>query len=240
MVGLIPLLPSPSIPERMVAARAVRSASGSPASWRRASSPASDSARAGSSPADPGTRTSCSAWSRRSVWASCSARCCPRMRSCRRTGCARCPSATRRAVQARARRPDRRGRLRARRIDLRPVRWELELARAGLVPDQLPDHPVAPELGHVAGRRLPRRVPDRVRHSRSGCATSPRTSPSRLVSIWLPTTRGRRPVFGAYREVPDRPGVARPAAGSTSTSTATPAPASARRTRPAGPASSPT
>ncbi len=43
-----------------------------------------------------------------------------------------------------------RGRLRARRIDVGPVRRQLELARTGLVPAQLPDHRVAPELGYLA------------------------------------------------------------------------------------------
>ena len=33
----------------------------------------------------------------------------------------------------------------------------------------------------------------------------------RLVSIWQDDENGHRPVFGAYREVPDRPGLARPA-----------------------------
>ena len=71
-----------------------RSGSGSPASWSPSISAANDSARAGSSPAEPVTRTSSSAWSRRSGWASCWARCCPRTGSCRRTGCGRCRSAT--------------------------------------------------------------------------------------------------------------------------------------------------
>ena len=71
-------------------------------------------------------------------------------------------------------------------------------------------------------------------------ARSPTSSSSRLVAIFLDDADGRRPVLRRRRAVPDRPGVARPASRSTSTSTATPAPASAPRTRPAGPAWSPT
>ena len=56
------------------------------------------------------------------------------------------------AVQARARRPDRRGGLRARRIDVGAVRWQFELARPGLDADQLPGHRLALELGFVHGR----------------------------------------------------------------------------------------
>ena len=72
-------------------------------------------------------------------------------------------AAPRAAVQARARRPDRVGRLRAGRIDVRALRRQLELARPGLDADQLPGHRLALELGFVHGRRLPGRVPDRLR-----------------------------------------------------------------------------
>ena len=138
------------------------------------------------------------------------------------------------AFTARARRAHRVGRLRARRIDVGAVRRQLELARPGLDADELPGHRVALELGLVHGRRLHGRVPDRLRGPRSGCATSPRTSPGGWSSIWL--ARRERPPAGLRRHTrssrPTRIGTT--CSGSTSTSTATPAPASAPRTRPAG------
>ena len=46
---------------------------------------------------------------------------------------------------------------------LGPVRRQLELARADLVPGQLPDHRVAAEVPPLLRRRLQGRVPDRLR-----------------------------------------------------------------------------
>ena len=164
------------------------------------------------------------------------ARCCPRTRSCRRTGCGRCRSGTStQPFKLELGGPDGAGRLRARRIDVGAVRRQLELARPGLDADQLPGHRVALELGFVHGRRLPGRVPDRLRATQVRLRDVAEDIARRLVSIWLPR-RERPPArVRGVREVPDRPGLARPAAGSTSTSTATPGPGSAPRTRPAGP-----
>ena len=148
-------------------------------------------------------------------------------------------AAPRAAVQARARRPHGGGRLRARRVDVGPVRRQLELARPGLVPDQLPGHRVALELGRVHGRRLPGRVPDRLRAWRSACATWPRTSPAGWCPSGSTTRTAAGPCSGATRSSrPTRTGTT--CSGSTSTSTATPGPGSAPRTRPAGPGSWPT
>ena len=64
---------------------------------------------------------------------------------------------------------DARRRLRAGRVRHRPVRRQLQLARADLVPGQLPDHRVAAEVPSLLRRRLQGRVPDRLGpvHARS-------------------------------------------------------------------------
>ena len=67
---------------------------------------------------------------------------------------------------------DRRGRhgdrrLRARRVDDRPLRRQLELARSGLVPRQLPVHRIAAALGRRPRRDVHRRVPDGLRTTAS-------------------------------------------------------------------------
>ena len=53
-------------------------------------------------------------------------------------------------------------RLRAGRVDERPLRRQLELARADLVPDQLPADRGAAEVPPLLRRRFPGRVPDRL------------------------------------------------------------------------------
>ena len=60
------------------------------------------------------------------------------------------------------RRPALDGRVRAGRVDVGPVRRQLELARADLVPGELPDHRVAAEVPSLLRRRLQGRVPDRL------------------------------------------------------------------------------
>ena len=55
------------------------------------------------------------------------------------------------------------GRLRAGRVDDRPLRRQLELARADLVPGELPARRVAAAFPLLPGRRLHRGVPDRFR-----------------------------------------------------------------------------
>ena len=52
--------------------------------------------------------------------------------------------------------------LRAGRIEHRPVRRQLQLARPDLVSDQLPAHRGAPEVPPLLRRRLSRRMPDRL------------------------------------------------------------------------------
>ncbi len=130
-------------------------------------------------------------------------------------------------------------RLRAGRVDQQPVRRQLQLARTGLVPRQLPVHRVAAALGRGPRRVVHGRVPDRLRDAASparrgrgprrsgscpsGCRTRPGTGPWRAPRRSCATTRS-----GAT------------CCCSTSTSTATPGRGSGPRTRPAGPASSPT
>ncbi len=63
-------------------------------------------------------------------------------------------------------------------FDLGAVRGQLELARAGLVPAQLPGDPGAPQLGHLARRPT---SPSNTRPAparSSGCATCRTTSPA--------------------------------------------------------------
>ena len=64
---------------------------------------------------------------------------------------------------AEARRPGAPGRLRAGRIDDRPLRRQFQLARPDLVSRQLSANRVPAEIPSLSGRRLSRRVPDRIR-----------------------------------------------------------------------------
>ena len=66
-------------------------------------------------------------------------------------------------LPAQRRRVQRHGRLRARRVHHRHVRRELQLARAAVVPAQLPGHHLAGALLPVLRRRADHRVPGRVR-----------------------------------------------------------------------------
>ena len=84
-------------------------------------------------------------------------------------------------------------RLRARRVDERALRRQLELARAGLDADQLPADRVPPRVRAVSGPDLPRRVPDglgrRARPRRDrGLAHRPA---DRACSCATPTGGGR-------------------------------------------------
>ena len=88
-----------------------------------------------------------------------------------------------------------RDRLRAGRVDHGDVRRQLELARPGLVPGQLPRRRGARALPPVLRRRPDRRVPDRLgpaAHPRPG-RRRPRGGSSRCSSM---DEHGRRPVFG--------------------------------------------
>ena len=96
-------------------------------------------------------------------------------------------------------------RLRARGVPDRHVRRQLELARARLVPGQLPGHPRP-----AAVRPVPRRgaSPSSIRPGRdeqSPSATSPAIWRDRLVSIWLPGPDGRRPVYGGVDQLQTDP-----------------------------------
>ena len=143
------------------------------------------------------------------------------------------------AVPDRGRGLPRIDRLRARRVDDGPVRRQLELARPGLVPGQLPVHRVAAPLGRGARRRVHGRVPDRVRAPDAAARRGRRpVAPPRL--DLAPGRRRPPPGRRLDREVPRRPRVARPAAVPRVLPRRHRGRASAPRTRPAGRASSPT
>ena len=98
-------------------------------------------------------------------------------------------------------------RLRAGRVAHRHVRRQLQLARPGLVPAQLPGHPGPRAVRPLLRRRL------HASSTRPGRASS---GPSReiaddladrLIVIWLPGPDGRRPVYGGIELAADRPGL---------------------------------
>ena len=97
---------------------------------------------------------------------------------------------------ARARRHDEPGRLRAGRVADRALRRQLELARAGLVPDQLPADRGAPEVPPLLRRRLHGGVPDRLGHVAVRWARSPTTCRAGSSGLFLRDADGRRPAFG--------------------------------------------
>ena len=137
------------------------------------------------------------------------------------------------------RRDPRRDRLRARRVHHRDVRRQLQLAGPGLVPAELPGGRGAGPLPPVLRRRLHRRVPHRVRAAAAAGRRRPR--PVGQADLDLPAsarTGGGRASAGWTACSTTRGG--RTTSCSPSTSTATTAPGSGPRTRPAGPAWSPT
>ena len=108
------------------------------------------------------------------------------------------------------------------------VRRQLELARPGLVPDQLPADRGAPEVPPLLRRRLPGRVPDGLGPAALARRDRRPTSRAGCSRIFLP--RRRRPPAGVRRTTPPRSiRTGATTSCSTSTSTATRAPASARR-----------
>ncbi len=129
-------------------------------------------------------------------------------------------------------------RLRAGRVLDRPLRRQLELAGAGLVPRELPPHRVPPEVPPLLRGLVHRRVPDRLRPRndplgrRRGALPSPDADlPGAVRTAGGPRTGGPR------RSRPTRTGGT--SSSSTSTSTGTTARGSGPRTRRAGRASSP-
>ena len=98
------------------------------------------------------------------------------------------------------------------RVGLGPVRRQLELARADLVPGQLPDHRVAAEVPPLLRRRLQGRVPHRLGPASSPSARWPTSCRGRLTRLFLrdeqrPPAGLRRP-----RQAADRPALPRPPA----------------------------
>ena len=79
----------------------------------------------------------------------------------------------------------------------RPVRRQLQLARAGLVPGQLPPRRGAAPLRPLPRRRLHGRVPDRVAARSDARARSPTSSPAGWSAIFLADER--RPPAGLRR-----------------------------------------
>ena len=191
---------------------APRSASTSRASWQRSASPTNRSGCAARSSRAPGGDRLILSLLPPVRLERCSARPCPRTRSCRRTACGRSRGATStQPFQIDVEGMTAIDRLRARRVDHRPVRRQLELARAGLVPGELPVHRVAAALGRGPRRGLHGRVPDRLRAPDA----APRRRPGPRAPAGLDlAARCRWPPAGRrqHREVPDRPRMARPAA----------------------------
>ena len=123
--------------------------------------------------------------------------------------------------------------------DTRPVRRQLQLARAGLVPGQLPADRGAGALPPLLRRHAPGRVPDRLGPADEPPARWPRELAARLARLF-PARRARPPPLPRRRpraSPTTRTGAT--SSSSTSTSTATPARGSAPATRPAGPRWSP-
>ena len=126
-------------------------------------------------------------------------------------------------------------RLRARRVHRALVRRELQLARPGLVPAELPGDHRARALPPVPGRRVHHRVPHRVRQPAD--PGQDRRRPAGPADL---PVHPRSRAAGAHASARTTCCRTIPPGGTTwssaSTSTATTAPRSAPRTRPAGPA----
>ena len=155
-------------------------------------------------------RTSSSASSRQRLGRP-PARCCPRTASCRHTGCGPYRNPHEPAVppgnEGQAER--RRVRTTARRVDIRPVRRQLQLARPGLDADQLHDHRVALAVDTFLGDDF------RVEYP-TGSGTEVRLRDvaediaRRLhVRIWQDDSWDAAPYSSTYEKFPDRSGLAR-------------------------------
>ena len=101
------------------------------------------------------------------------------------------------------------GALRAGAVPVGPLRWQLELARPGVVPRELPLHRGAPAAPPLLRGRLPGRVPDGL--GRAPLARRGGRCPVAASRGALPARLGR-PASGARRRaaVRQRPGLARP------------------------------
>ncbi len=108
----------------------------------------------------------------------------------------------------------------------RPVRRQLELARAGVVPDQLPAARGAGALPPLLRRRPQGGVPGRVGPDAEPPGGRRRSSTARLAALFLPDASGRRPCHGERRALRRPIPTGRTWCCSTSTSTATTAAAS--------------
>ena len=95
-------------------------------------------------------------------------------------------------------------------VDQRAVRRELELARAGVVPGQLPADRIAAEVSLLFRRRLQGGVPDGLRPDDEPVGGRHRAVAAAVVHL----PAARRPPGGVrrHRAVPDRPALARPGA----------------------------
>ncbi len=101
-------------------------------------------------------------------------------------------------------------RLRAGRVDQRPLRRQLELARPGLVPAQLPADRGAAEVPLLPGRRVHGRVPDGLGHDADALGVLARALAPAGRRSSAATTDGKRPFNGDDALFQTRPALARP------------------------------
>jgi hypothetical protein len=106
-------------------------------------------------------------------------------------------------------RPGLSSRLRARRIAHRALRRQLELARADLVPDQLPDPRVAQALPPLLRRRVPDRVPHGLGKDDDAARGLARARPATLPDFPA-RRRGAASRLRRLRGVPERPALEGP------------------------------
>ena len=98
--------------------------------------------------------------------------------------------------------------LRARRIDDRPVRRQLQLARPDLDAGELPAHRVAAEVPPLLRRRFQGRVPDRLRAASDDRSRSPTSCRAALAELFRATSTAAGRVR-RRREAPERPALPR-------------------------------
>ena len=211
MIGLLPILPAVTVPRQAAElgqalgkrfARFLQNAGMSEAQVRARGSMVAVRGRGVAAPQPAAARA-------------------PRARPARRAVGGRVPLAIRPAgalaappgpaVQHHHRRGGGVDRLRAGRVHQQPVRRQLQLARTGLVPGQLPVHRVAAALGRGPRRVVHGGVPDRLREAASPARR--RRGPRPAARVHLAAGRGRSSARGGHRgEAARRPRVARPAA----------------------------